>query len=310
MPRKRGPTVARNKLGHKLRRARTDAKKTQKDVAQALDWSVSKLLRIENGEAAVAVGDVFALLTQYPNLAGEQDALAQLARETRSPRSADAYQDVLTPQFKMWLEHEAYAEKIFQYEPILVPGILQTDRYARTIIEALLVEGDPRDPNRIADSRRSRVTDLMMRNGPSIEFVIDEAVLLHEVGRGGQEPRCSCMIEQIEHIRRMNTIGRRDANEDVEEDVNPNVAVYVVKFSVGAYEAMRTPFEVITFGDDGGDEDEDMMYLEGPQGDIIVRHSPQEVNYRWTMFDHLKTIALSPVDTNSHLDQLLQETRG
>jgi transcriptional regulator with XRE-family HTH domain len=209
--RRRGPAVAKRQLRLKLRRARYDADKTQNEVAEALDWSPSKVLRIENGQVTVATSDLMALLTQYPSLASEQvEDLIELARESRRPTVASRYRDVLPAPLLEWLEHEAYASVIRQYETQFVPGVLQTDDYATGIVQGILGAGtDEERAKRIVAARLERAEPLVGLDGPRMDFIIDEAALRRSVGNEDGSRGHLPMIEQLEYLKRANL--HRDA---------------------------------------------------------------------------------------------------
>src|SRR4051794_41070755 len=124
--------MQRRRLRVELRRARAAAGYTQRDVAEALDWSYSKLLRIENGQVGVSRTDLKALLDHYLITdEGQLKAFAQLARDgRRQPWSA--YRDVLNPDYMIYLGHEGSASTIRHFEQLVIPGLLQTEAYART----------------------------------------------------------------------------------------------------------------------------------------------------------------------------------
>jgi transcriptional regulator with XRE-family HTH domain len=290
----------------KLRRARRELDKTQNEVANALDWSASKILRIENGTTAVTVSDLIALLSELPNLESERDDLIQLAKESKSSTIVSKYNDVLAPEFSTWLDHEAYAETIWQYEPIIVPGVLQTDEYARAIIEALLnPDIDDRNPDRIIQARRERFTSLMRPNCPRMEIIIDEAAVRRAVGNEDTTRGNTPTIDQINQIKKFNTVGRAASGESIEPDLNPNVAIQIVPLSMGAYRCMRGPFEIIDLGDE--DDDQYMMYLENPESLSVVREGRDEIERNIRMFNDLKKRIPSPKEANEALNRIVAE---
>jgi transcriptional regulator with XRE-family HTH domain len=308
----RPPTVARRLLRLRLRRARRELGKTQHEVAEVLDWSPSKVLRIENGASAVSVSDLLALLTQYGNLHNERDDLLLLARESKSPPVVSNYGDVLTPQFSVWLDHEAYASRIRQFEPIIVPGILQTDEYAEAVVRGLLDPDDERDPTRITAARRNRIKALVGPSGPPMEFIIDETALRRAVGNEDGRRGYSVILDQIRHLKRLNTRGRALLDDPIEPDVNLNISIQVVPHDAGAYRCMRGPFEIIEFQ---GQEDEFMMYCESSDDDTVIRESQEEIEKNLIeknggMFDILRRVLPGPDRTNQLLDQIIAEVQA
>jgi len=132
------PTVQRRRLRAELRNARDTAGLRQADVARAMDWSLSKLMRIERGEVSVSTNDLRALLNHYGvKEKGKVNGLLELARSARGSSFYDQYADLLKPGFKEYLAYEASASVIRQYEPVLIPGLLQTEEYARGLFEGM-----------------------------------------------------------------------------------------------------------------------------------------------------------------------------
>src|SRR5919205_206836 len=117
------PTVQRLALRLQLRRIRKDTGRTQREVAEALDWSPSKLLRIESGEVGVTTLDVKALLREYG--VKDQRRVDELTRMAKSSRrqTAGAYDDVLSKELQTLLKYERSAWIIRQFQPNLIPGL-------------------------------------------------------------------------------------------------------------------------------------------------------------------------------------------
>ena len=142
MPATPSPTARARRLRHELRRLREEAGLTHTEVAHRLEWSPSKLSRIENGQSRVNTGDVADLLGIY-GVSDEttREALIQLAREARRRGWWTRYTDVLGSGTYIGLEAEASA--IQTYESQFVPGLLQTEDYARAVISGGQVRPDP-----------------------------------------------------------------------------------------------------------------------------------------------------------------------
>lgn len=315
--RRPGPMVARRQLRLKLRRGRLNEGKTQQDVARALDWSTSKVLRIENGDTAISVSDLIALLTEYPKLKPERDQLVELAKASKSPPIVDKYPDVIFGDFRQWLDHEAYADSIRQYEPTIVPGALQTNDYARAMAGSLLrgVEDDPeterainRQRDRIVEARRDRIESLIRPGCPRMELIIDEAVIRRAVGNEDGTRGFSVMINQLEQLKRLNTIGRKELGETIEDDLNPQISLQIQPFEAGAYPIMRGPFEVIELA--GGDEeDQFMMFLEDPESDVVLKDDFDAISKNLRIFDQLKKVIPGPAEANRHLDRVIEDMK-
>src|SRR5437868_11748789 len=111
-----------------LRRARDAAGFRQTDVAKAMEWSPSKIIRIECGDVAVSISDLRALLNYY-GVSDESkvDELLDIARSARGVSFYDKFSDLLKPGFATYLAFEGSASLIRHYDPIWIPGLLQTE---------------------------------------------------------------------------------------------------------------------------------------------------------------------------------------
>ena len=132
-----GPATTRRRLRVELRRLRETKELPQADVAKRLDWSLSKLIRIENGTVSISVTDVRALLGVYRAPEETVEDLVSLARSARERRWWSRYRDVLNPPYQEFIGFEADAVRLRQFHPTIVPGLLQIEPYIRALIKAL-----------------------------------------------------------------------------------------------------------------------------------------------------------------------------
>jgi transcriptional regulator with XRE-family HTH domain len=302
MSRSRPPGVARRRLRNELRRLREEAGLTQQDVAEALDWSLSKVIRIETGKVAISISDCRALLTEYEVSSKQFDELVELARIGRAPTVSTEYSDVLPTPLIEWLEFEAYADVVRQYETKLIPGPLQTREYALSVIGAYTMR-DLTDSLviRRADARISRGRDLAAADGPVMEFIIDEAALRRGVGNEVGARDFTVMIEQLKQLQRLNTAGRRANGEVIEEGLNPNISIQVVPLEIGAYSAMRGPFELLEFK-----QDDNMVFTEYPNGDVVLRETFDRTDPFFEEFAELGKSLSGPAETNKMIDVVIR----
>src|SRR6266545_1876159 len=129
-----GQTVRRRRLRSELRRVRETASLTQDQVATAMDWSLSKVIRIENGAVGISTNDLKALLDLYGVTERRRvDDLVGLAQSARQRARAwwSAYRSVISPQYLTYLGYEAEASAIRQFHAAVVPALSQTEAYAR-----------------------------------------------------------------------------------------------------------------------------------------------------------------------------------
>jgi transcriptional regulator with XRE-family HTH domain len=195
-----GPTVQRLVLGGHLRRLREDAGITTERAAATIRGSHSKISRMEHGRVGFKERDIADLLTLYGVGPGEErDALLDLAREANTPGWWQGYSDALPHWVEPYFGLEAAASFIREYELQFVPGLLQTEDYARAVIQlgsALTEE----EVERRTDARISRQQILHNPNPPKLWAVMDECALRRIVGdREIMRAQLGHLIEMCDH---------------------------------------------------------------------------------------------------------------
>ena len=270
MKRGQGPTIRRRRLASELRRLREAADLTIDEVGEKLECSASKISRIETGHVGVTPRDARDLLELYGLTGDEREALVQLAREARKPGWWHAYKEVFTGTF-VGLEADASSLRAFQ--ALLVPGLLQTETYARAVIRAMRPDADESDIQRRVAARTARQELLVDPNPPQYWAVIDEAVLHREVG--GPE----VMAKQAHRLLELAQL--------------THVTIQVVPFAAGAHPGMEGPFLVLGFPEPA---DPDVVYVDSTSGGFYLELPPDVRRYS-LMFDHLRAAALKPDDS-------------
>jgi transcriptional regulator with XRE-family HTH domain len=247
------PTVHRRRLRSELRKAREVAGLTQRDVAGEMDWSLSKLIRIETGTVSIATNDLRALLALYEITDRARiDGLIEVARASRERSWWSAYKELVSQEYLAFLGYESSASVVRTFEPLLVPGLLQTEEYAAESLG--VVEGlDAKRIDSLVDLRIQRQELLEREEGPELHFILDEAVIRRAVGG------VDIMRRQLNHLREL--------------ERRPNVTIRVVPFGAGAYPRLRAPYVLFEFP---LPEDEDILYIENPQGEMIIREGTAE----------------------------------
>jgi uncharacterized protein DUF5753/helix-turn-helix protein len=126
------------------------------EVARQLEWSTSTIFRIETGRSRPQPGNVRTLLELYGVTGAERDGLIQLTREARQPGWWHSFRDVLPNPYEVYIGLEAGAASIRNFEPVVVPGLLQTADYARAIFRNGPIELDPDEVERLLEVRQAR----------------------------------------------------------------------------------------------------------------------------------------------------------
>ncbi len=269
------PLVQRRRLRAELKKARQVSGLTQEQVAGEMDWSLSKIIRIESASSGISANDLKALLQLYGlKDPGQVDSLLALARTARERSWWSAYRDVAPQSLLQLIEYESAAHAVRQFETLFIPGILQTEDYARAVLQKNYYEGPGSDQLRALVELRTRREDLFdAENGPSFHFILDEAV-----------------------IRRLvvgPSVMRRQLRRLIEAANKPNITIEVIPFSAGLHAGMNGPFEIIEFTDPS---DNDIVFMESPRGDIISDDPEEILKYR-EAFEGLVKASLGPRDS-------------
>jgi transcriptional regulator with XRE-family HTH domain len=283
MATEQSPTVRRRRLALELRRLREAARLTCEEVAEHLECSASKISRVETGRVSVSPRDVRDMLELYNVPAQQRDSLVQLARDSRQKGWWHAYSDTIHPQFATYVGLESAASEIRVYEVNLMPGLLQTEDYARTIIKAGTMHGSQEDVERQVSLRMARQPALTRAEPPMLWTVLDEAALRRWVG--GTE----LMRAQLEHVLELSSL--------------KNVAMQVIPFGAGAHPGMGRPFVILGFPER---IDTDVVYLEDLTSAFYLE-DVEEVDRYNVFFNHLRATALSFEDSAALVTSVLKE---
>jgi transcriptional regulator with XRE-family HTH domain len=273
------PILLRRKLASHLRRIREQRALTIAEVATDLCCSTSKLSRLETAQVTAALSDVRALLEIYEIDGSERETLIQLARDARRREAwRRDYSDL--PNLRELVDLERAATSIQSAQTIVVPGLLQTEEYARLIITISLAHLKTQTIERLVRLRISRQSILQRADPPSMEVVLDESAIRRLDGR----PDLQC--KQVRHL--------------VEAARMRNVTLQIIPFRVGPHDGMIGPFSIFRFLDDA-----DVVYLEHFPRDSYIE-DPRAMCYV-ERFKHLRGIALDPEDSLTFLDDIVRK---
>jgi transcriptional regulator with XRE-family HTH domain len=264
---RRSPTVRERRLARALRQLREGAGLTIEEVAEKLEMSASTVSRIETAQVGVRPRDLGFLLDMYELSGPERDQLLQIARERRQQRWWQEYADL--PNFTLaGLEDDA--STIVQFSSLLIPGLLQTEAYARTVLEAIRLDAKPIDIERRLELRIHRQALLTSEDPPEYWVVLDEAAVRREVGGP------AVMAEQLGRLIELSKL--------------PNVTLQVLPFTSGEHPAMDGDFTILHYRESA---DPDVLYIENTGGDMYLE--APEVTRRYNkIFDHLRAAAQNP----------------
>lgn len=178
------PLLQRRRLRTDLRTARLEKELTQEQVAKAMEWSLSKMNRIEKAKTGISTNDLKVLLPLYGITDKKRtQELLDLARAARQPGWWRQYSDVAPGRLLELIDFESAASAVHQFETTVVPGILQTEEYASAILQEFH-GGNMPDENvrKLVELRTARRDLLVGAEAPKFSFVLDESVIHRVVG--------------------------------------------------------------------------------------------------------------------------------
>jgi transcriptional regulator with XRE-family HTH domain len=285
-----GSTVPRRQLGRYLRDLRNGQRLTVRAAAERLEWSEAKIWRIETGQVGLRSLDVEAMCRIYGAAPDLTEALMGLAKETKAKGWWHSYGDVIPEGFDVYIGLEEAAASISWYESELVPGLLQTEGYARAVIGAGNPEVDNAEIDRRVHVRIARQALLTrVTAAPQLSIVLNEAIVRRPVG--GAE----VMSAQLTRLL--------DASE------LPNVALRVVPFSAGLHLGILSgPFEILRFplNGDGRASEPPTVYVDGLTGDLYL-DKQKEIQRYDEAFGAIWSAALSEKASQDLLNRASKE---
>jgi transcriptional regulator with XRE-family HTH domain len=264
------PYVARRRVRLAIRRARDAKGFTQGDVAEAMEWSLSKVMRIESGEVTISQNDLRPLLS-YLGIKDKAQieslvVSAKLSKQRVQWWETPQYRELLTPAIVQLMGLEQAAKEIRYFYPMVVPGRLQTSAYTRAVLETFAGELSAETIEarvRMRDMRRQAF--LAPGAHPAVFLVLDESVLLRQVG--GAE----VMREQLEHL--LDLIGEQ------------RIVVRIIPFREQAPIPMLATYEIVSLTAEDGTE-ESVLYRESDTLDEIVEDKEKIKRHR-EIFDRV-----------------------
>jgi transcriptional regulator with XRE-family HTH domain len=273
-------TLPQRQLARALRRLREEAGLSLEEAAPRLDWSASKLSRIETAQQGVDVHGVRSMLDLY-HVGGEH--WAEILDLVRAAKNKGWWWQDYGLSDGGYLALETDAAVVHEYQLGYVPGLLQTADYIRAVFRSSpppRTEAEIERIVRIRLFRQRRLTE-----DPPLELVaiMDETLLRRPIG--GVE----VMRDQLRHLVRQAAL--------------PSVCVQVLTVSMGAHQGMNGPFSVLGFADP---DEPTIAYLENAVGTTHV-HKDAEVRGYQLVFDRLRSQALSPHDSVALIERLVAE---
>lgn len=284
MPVDTNPTVRRRRLGSLLRGLRESAGLTLEDAAQHLECHKATISRLELGRSGVRARDLRQLLALYGVTEESRvRAFLEMAKRGRESGWWQRHADGLRPSYVDFIELEAESTEIRSYQPLLVPGLLQTVSYSRSIVAAHPAVTTEAELARHVEVRTNRQAVLTDGRGVHLWAIIGEAALRSLAG--GRDT----MREQLGHLL--------DAAQ------LPNVDLQVLPIEVGEHPGGNGPFVIFTFP---LPEDSHIVCEEGLLTSVYL-DSLEEAKAYAAAFDALRAEALGPRKTRDFIEKILAD---
>ncbi|KAB2975687.1 helix-turn-helix domain-containing protein [Streptomyces sp. SS1-1] len=283
--RRPAPTVGQVVLGKRLQELREAAGLGRDEAARSLRVAAATVRRMETAEVALKIPYVQVLLETYGVPEDEAAAFLSLAEEANEPGWWQRFHDVLPDWFSLYVSLEGAARIIRSYEPHFVPGLLQTEAYARDVMmNGTIAQKGPEAIERHVSLRMERQRLLERPDPPHLWVIMDETVLQRPVGDTSE-----VMRDQVDKLL-----------EFAERD---RVTLQIAEFASGPHPGTYAPFSLFRFAEP---ELPDMVTTEYLSGALYL-DSREEVAAHLEVLDHMSTTAASAERTKKLLRNFREE---
>nr|MDT0658635.1 helix-turn-helix transcriptional regulator [Micromonospora sp. DSM 115978] len=279
------PTVRRRRLARELARLRETANLKIEHVAESAGISMSHLSRVERAQVGVRLPTVKVLLSTYGADAETTAYLLGIAKEATQKGWWHKYGGSIPQHYATYIGFEAEADQVWSFEAMAVPGLLQTEGYAKAMFQGGSARLTEEEIAKRVEVRLQRQQILRQDDPPRLWFVLDEAVIRRRVG--GSET----LYGQLDHL--------------VELAKLPQVDIQVMPFTVGAHPGTPGSFIVLRYSEPA---DLPVVYIETMAGDLYPE-SEEEVDGVILAFDRLRAMALSPDESVALIQKAAKELR-
>jgi hypothetical protein len=275
------PTLYKLELGAALQRFRERAGLERADAAATLSCSTAKIRTIEVGAVGIVPAELRALLDRYEVAGSERADVEHLAEQARQRRPRTPWGSAIPDRLRPFFATEETAVAIQAYQPWLLHGLAQTERYAHAVLSTNS-SLTPQNVERLVQARMARQARLASENPPRLTLVIDEQVLHRTAGSA------DVMREQLEHLSKLGSSGAAE--------------VRIIPSAVGVHPGSGIPFLVLT---PAGDRKR-VVYVETYTDGLFV-DEPERVERHETAMREMLELALSPEESLSLVDTVSRQ---
>jgi transcriptional regulator with XRE-family HTH domain len=261
-----GPSFLSRQLAMELRKLRMAAGLTQAQVAQAVGMSGSKIGKQEKGKIGIYLKDLHKLLDLYQVTDQRRIELLDAARHIKERGALYVYGSQKLPEgWQTLIDFETEASAILIYQPLVIPGLLQTPEYARAIIQATGVDLSEAEIHGLVSNRMSRQELLSRANPVKLHAILDQGVLTRPFGRTPD------LIRQLHYL--------------LEAADRSNITIQIVPTDAGLHTGLNGPFNMLKY-----DEKPSLVHLESKISNLVLDEEEQIKVYART-WDELCALA-------------------
>ena len=279
------PTVRLRRLAAELRRLRATTTLSRESITEQTGINGTTLYRIETARTRPQMRTLVTLLNLYGVDTEQHGYLTTLCRDAATQGWLRPYHSDLPEEYTAYISFEDEAQGVRNYESLFIPGLLQTEAYARAVIRGGLPTASQEDVEHRVQARMERQQVLTKGEPLKLWAVVDEAALRRLVGS------TEVMRTQLRHL--------------VEAVSEPHITLQVIPFSSGAHAGMPGAFVLMDFADP---MDTDLIYIDSMAGDLFLESDADIRRYR-SIFDNLVAVALSPNDSASLVAEIANELK-
>lgn len=277
------PTVRLRRLAAELRRLRAAAGLSREAVSERTGINGVTLYRIETARTRPQGRTLAALLKLYGVKAAQRDYLTTLCRDAATQGWLRPHHSDLLEIYTAYISFEDEAFSVTNYESLFIPGLLQTEEYATSVVQGVLPMATASQVADRVTARLERQQVLTRPDALNLWTIVDEAALRRMVGGAA--------------------VMRRQLAALLEATDAPNVTLQVIPFGVGAHPGMPGSFVLMEFADP---MDTDLIYIDSMAGDSLLE-SDADVRRYTAIFDILRAVALSPGDSATLIAEISRD---
>jgi transcriptional regulator with XRE-family HTH domain len=277
------PTLRLRRLSAELRRLRSDAGLTREEVTEHTGINEATLYRLEVARARPQARTLTALLELYGVAENDRAELIALSRQSGEQSWLQSFPTELPEPYTTYISFEGEARTLLNYECQFIPGLLQTEDYARAALQRGNPTASKDEVQRLVEARIGRQAVLDRDPPLRLWAIVDEAALHRPVGGH------AVMHSQLDRL--------------TEAAELPQITLQVLPYEVGGHPGMMGAFAVLQFGDAGAS---DVVYIESQAGDLFLE-SETDLSRFSAIFEHLRALALPPEASVSLITRIARD---